>query len=786
MKRPVLIAAAGLICGCLLAAWQVFLWVILAILTVIVCLAFKVLGKKGAPLALYVIFLLAGWLIMGNSIDVREKMEGIGQDTVITVTGKVDNAEEGEYGYRLYIKLKEGYCIANLYDESLKSLNKEALTEMLGSRIRVTGRKKDFKEAVNQGNFSEKAYNYSRGVILKIDAVSIGIIDHRADEFKIWAYRLRERFNETMRNICTDRLAGVFMAIIYGEKGMVDKEIKSSFSDAGISHILVISGVHISIAGMGFFYLLRKLLPISHAAAVSSLAMIMYVIIAGGGVSAVRALIMFLLCLGGSLTGRIYDIKNAVAVSAIILIVNNPYYLFNTGFLLSFTSVFAIGFVLPCIIEFINTKKPVVKALITSAAVNTINAPIIANTYFEISPYSVLLNIIVVPFMSIVVIFGILGLGAGQLSYGAGAVVIYPAVFIINFYELLCRLVIKLPFARIVTGHFEVWQLILYYGFTAVTVYGMYKITLRDKRKIIKTYIKAAACGASGIILSLTLYIAVPRRNTITFLDVGQGDSSVFISGGGMVCIFDAGSASRDNCGRYNILPYLKYSGISHIDYIILSHSDEDHINGVMEILDDKSVSVGNIIVPPGDKGFDELMRNYGENINIIYGHEGVIIEDREAKIYLLNPPPPASDISGSLTDDVNERSIAAVINTNGRKIVMTGDIGSETEEALAVKYGSIDKENNGEIYCNIIDADILKVPHHGSKFSSSDYFLSIVSPKLAVISCGENNMYGHPHSEALERLSLYAGNVEITYKTGAITVYLDNSETLNYDIFKY
>ncbi len=243
MKRPVLIAAAGLICGCLLAAWQVFLWVILAILTVIVCLAFKVLGKKGAPLALYVIFLLAGWLIMGNSIDVREKMEGIRQDTVITVTGKVDNAEEGEYGCRLYIKLKEGYCIANLYDESLKSLNKEALTEMLGNRIRVTGRKKDFKEAVNQGNFSEKAYNYSRGVILKIDAVSIGIIDHRADEFKIWAYRLRERFNETMRNICTDRLAGVFMAMIYGEKGMVDKEIKSSFSDAGISHILVISGV---------------------------------------------------------------------------------------------------------------------------------------------------------------------------------------------------------------------------------------------------------------------------------------------------------------------------------------------------------------------------------------------------------------------------------------------------------------------------------------------------------------------------------------------------------------
>lgn len=773
MKRPVLMAAAGLICGCLLAAWQVFLWVILAVLTVIVCLAFKVLGKKGSPLALYVIFLLAGYIVMKNSIAIREKTEAIDNDTVITVTGKTDNVEEGAYGCRLYIKIEGGYCIANLHDTSFKSSDKDALAGMLGNEIRVTGRKKDFKEAANQGNFSEKNYNYSRGVILKIDVENIEITDHRVNEFKVASYNLRKRFNETMSNICTDRLAGVFMAIIYGEKGMVDEEIQDSFSVAGISHILVISGVHISIAGMGFFYLLRRLLSVSQSAVVSSLIMIMYVIIAGGGVSAVRALIMFLINLAGRLTGRIYDMKNAIAVGAIILIVSNPYYLFNTGFLLSFASVFAIGFVLPCVIEFINTKKSVIKAIITSLTVNMVNGPVIANIYFEMSPYSTLLNIIVVPLMSIVVICGLLGLAAGQLSYGAGAVIIYPAVLIINFYELLCKFVIKLPFARIVTGHFEIWQLILYYGFMAVTVYGMYKITLRDKRKIIKTYIKTAVCGASGIILSMALYIAVPRRNTITFLDVGQGEGSVFISGGGMVCIFDAGSISRDKCGSYNILPYLKYSGIAHVDYIILSHSDEDHINGVKEILDDKGVSAGNIVVPPGDKGFDELIKNVGENINIIYGCEGVAIEDREAKISLLNPASSSPDTSVSMADDVNEGSIAAVIDTNGRKIVMTGDIGRETEELLAIKYG------------NIIDADILKVPHHGSKSSSSDYFLSIVSPELAVISCGENNTYGHPHKEAFERLSLYADNVEITYKTGAITVYLDNSDTLNYDIFR-
>ena len=779
MKRPVLAAAAGLICGCLLAAWQVFLFIIAASLTVIVCLAFKVLGKKVLPLILYVIFLVTGYMLMENCILIREKTESIAEDTVITVTGKADDIEEGEYGLRLYIKLEGGYCTANLYNEDLKKIKKSALVEMLGNKVKVTGRKKDFKEASNWGNFSEKDYSYSKGIILKINAENIEVTDDGVNEFKIWAYKLKERFNNTMNSICTQRMAGAFMAIIYGERGQLDEELERSFSYGGISHVLVISGIHISIAGMGLFYLLRRLLSESHSAVISSIIMIMYVIIAGGGVSAVRAAIMFFICLVGRLTGRIYDMKNAAAIAAIILIAGNPYYLFNTSFLLSFSSIFGIAFILPCVLEFINTKNAAVRSFVTSVTVNIANGPVIANTYFELSPYNVILNIVVVPLMSVVVICGILGLAAGQLSTAAGAVIIYPAALIINFYELMCKLAMKLPFGRIVTGHFEVWQLLLYYGFIVIIAYGMHRIADTGKDKAIKSYVRAAICGAAGLALSIGLYVAIPRRNIITFLDVGQGDSSVFVSGDGMVCIFDAGSTSRDKCGSYNILPYLKYSGISRIDYIILSHSDADHINGVEEILSDKAIKVDNIIVSSEDKGFDELKKAVDENINIINGFEGIYIEDKASRISILNPPAASVDTAGRLTDDVNESSIAAVIEANGRKILMTGDIGKAAEEILAEKYGDSD------ILVSIENTDILKVAHHGSKNSSSDYFLSIAAPKLAVISCGEDNIYGHPHKEALERLELYGENVEITYKTGAITVYLDNSDTLNYDIFR-
>lgn len=773
MKRPALTAAAGLICGCLLAAWQVFIWLILGILTLIVYLTFKVLGKRGLPLILYVIFLFFGYMIMKYTIDIREEMEAINENTIITVTGEIDNFEEGDYGFRLFIKTDGGYCIANLYDEGLNSLSKDALVKMLGNKVRVTGKKKDFKEASNWGNFNEKSYNYSKGFILKLNAEKIEITDDKVNEFKIWAYKLREKFNNTMNSICTDRMAGVFMAVIYGDRGQLDDEIKSIFSDGGISHILVISGVHISIAGMGIFYLLRKAMEGRYAAVLSSFIMIMYVVVTGAGVSAVRAVIMFLTGIAGKVTGREYDMKNSIAIAVIIILAGSPYYLFNTSFLLSFASVSGIAFILPCILEFVKTKNGFIKSFITSVTVNIVNGPVIANTYFELPLYSTALNIIVVPLMSIVVICGILGLMAGQLCTVAGALIIYPAVLVINFYELLCKLAMKLPFAIIVTGHFEAWQLLLYYGFIFLIAYVIYKIAEADKIEYIKPYIRAAAAGLSGIALGLALYIAVPRRNLITFLDVGQGDSSVFVSGDGMVCIFDAGSTSRDKCGSYNILPYLKYSGINHIDYIILSHSDTDHINGVEEILDDNAVRVDNVVVSAKDEGFNELIKKAKENTNIIYGFEGLLIEDGTAKISFLNP--------GTASMDKNEMSIVAVIEANGRKIVMTGDIGKETEEILAEKYGY----NYKEKYGSLLNADILKVAHHGSKYSSSDCFLSIVLPKLAVISCGENNIYGHPHEETLERLALYAENTEVTYRTGAVTVYLDNSDTLTYDIFR-
>lgn len=785
MKRPVLITAAGVISGCILAAWQVSFWMIFAILTVIVCLTFKVLGKKILPLILYVFFLFVGILLMKNSMEIRNEMEAVPEDTLITVTGEIENIEESEYGYKIFIRIKDGICEADLYNSSINGgksnciINSEFPGNMIGNKVMVTGNKKNFKEALNYGNFNEKDYCYSKGIVLKINIKDIDITDDRTNEFKAVAYRIKTRFSKTLENICTEKMAGVFMAVIYGEKDRLDEKLEETFADGGISHILVVSGLHISIAGMGIYIILRRFLTGRWAGVISTIVMIMYVMIAGGSLSAFRALIMFSLQLLGKLTGRIYDMKNAVAIAALILIAQNPYYLFNSGFLLSFGTVAGIAFILPYVINFLKIKKAIVKSFVTSFTINIINGPVIANTYYELSLYSVFLNIIVLPLMSIVVLCGIIGIVAGQISDVAGTIIISPAVWVINFYELLCRLSLKLPFAKIVTGHFEIWQLVLYYGFVFALVSVMRYITKKEKI-ILKPYMKALTGIMAGIVLCIGLYISVPKRNVITFLNVGQGESSVFVSDNGMVCIFDAGSTTNDKCGTYNILPYLKYNGISHIDYIILSHSDEDHINGVKDIIDDNAIKVDNVIAAAGDEAFDELIEEISDSVNIIFGMEDMHIEDNTTRISFINPQTDGEETDGNIIDDVNERSIVTVIETNGRKIVITGDIGETTEARLVQKYGNTSE--NG--YSILADADVLKVAHHGSKYSSTEEFLSLTSPKLAVISCSEDNPYGHPHRETLERLDKYAEKVEITYDTGAVTVYLDNSDTLTYDIF--
>lgn len=777
MKRPILIILLSLVHGELTATgmYEVGQTIVFLALVIII-LACGIVKKKYFFAFLYVIFFAVGFINMHKVLLVHEKMENISEGSELSIIGEVSEAWNGTYGSELIIKVK-GYNYKVVFDEYIsEDVNGKAIGqiyELIGNRVRITGKKKNFGIPANQGSFDERKYNYSNNIIIKIKGERIEVTDGRVNEFKVFSAKLKIKLNSVLKNIAPEKEAGVFMAMLYGEKEYLDEELKGKYEDGGISHILAISGLHISIAGMGVYKIIRKYMSSKCAGIISTSFMMVYAMLAGGSVSASRAIIMFFINLLSKLTGYEYDIKNAMCMAGLILLWQNPYYIYNVGFMLSFGAIVAVGFMAPYIVEYLQTENKIVNSLIISICVNLINAPIVANAYYEISFYGMFINLFVIPLMSIAVTSGFIGLIVGSIWTWGGRIIITLGVLVLKLYEWICGMIQKLPLCKIVTGHFEFYDMVFFYGLILLLTVTVFCITKKSTKFVngMKTvhYISALI---AAVILHFIVYTTDMEKNVMTFLDVGQGESAVLVSGEGRVFLFDAGSSSNKEVGEYTVLPYLKYTGISEIDYAVLSHSDEDHINGMRAILEDNAVKINNIIIPCGDDGFEALKQIAGErNVNIIMADDKTKISGKDINIRFLSPMREC----GETIDDVNENSLVSMIEMNGRKIVMTGDIGEKTEKILS---------DSGKLE----NADVLKVAHHGSGYSSSREFLEAVRPEISIISCGENNSYGHPHKEAIERISAVGSKILYTMESGQITLLigedkLDILMCLNYDL---
>lgn len=777
MKRPILTALLALLHGELSASGLWYVGILILIL------ALGAAKRYYSGCVLYAVFFVLGMGGMISAEAQRDMAEAVPDGTLIRIEGQVEEVRDEKYGAGLIIDAENvrsadgevqggGFrCMVRINEEVSGAVTGSAM-ELTGCSIRITGRKEPFDTPANPGGFDEKQYYYLRNIILGMKAENLRTAELQVtgvcrNEFRAAAYRVRKRLNDMLSEICPDREAGIFMAMLYGEKAYLDDDVGDIYRAGGISHILAISGLHISIVGMGMYTALRRVLPLRAAGAAGSVCMVMYVMLTGGSVSSLRAAIMFFIWLAAKLLGREYDIKSALSAAGLCLLADNPYYIYDTGFQLSFAAVAGTAFIAPYIMSFLDMRRKG-GALTACISIGLATGPIAANTYYEASFYSVAVNMLVLPFMSAAVLSGIAGIAVGFLSVDIGSAVIYIGVLILRFYELLCRMVSELPFSHIVTGHFDTAGIIAYYGALAAAVYGV-RLYLGGgaEWKMIYRYMLAAA---AVILFYGGLYITFPKKEIITFLDVGQGDAAVLVSGNGTVCLFDAGSSSESGIGRYTLLPFLKYSGIKHVDYVILSHSDDDHINGIDALLEDSAVSVGAIVIPEGDGGFDDsglAAEAANRGIDVVRADDSVSIADESMMIDIVSP---MKKYMGCYSD-VNDGSLGAVVTINGKNIFMTGDMGSSAEKKL-IEEGKLKK------------VDVLKVAHHGSKYSSCSELLDILRPDIAVISCGRSNTYGHPHTETCSRLSRVCGYMAVTYETGAVTVYLDNSGGLTYDCY--
>lgn len=826
--------------------------------------------------------------LFSEELPAAEKAEYGGG--VIRISGVIEKVSEGTYSKRLMLKK----CCIN----GRRLVNNIVLEMSDNTSYGWSARRGDHVEAnveleasqsmlpipaaaANPGQFDLRQYYKSLGYLYYIEDPEVISVAGGKNRIVYRLDSLKTSLKAVYRKCCTATDAGVYAAMVTGDRSDMDSTISELFSAAGIGHILAISGLHISLIGMGLYRLLRRigfLCPMS--AIISGIFVVLFGVMTGNSVSATRAIVMFVCAVNAQVLGRRYDILSAVSLSAIILILKNPYVIANSGFLLSFMAIAGVAVVT----DGFSVKW--LRWLTGPAAIQLATLPIILWFYYEVPVYSVFLNLIVVPLMSLIMISA-LGCGLlGLISIPAGCFFAGAGHYILILFQYGSELMLSLPGSVFVAGRPELWQVMVYYILLflfsqrkrvvvwiekrAVRRCGEAECEVKKHREVGREAVKGGArkgeagkcearkcearkCEAekpeagkcvmgANIFLRSLLVIAVIILLTrgrsgleVTFLDVGQGDA-IFISlpNGGNVFI-DGGSTSSRNIYEKVIEPFLKYKGVRRLDFLFLTHSDADHENGWVQALSGNAYipDIYNLVLNGSDYSkyleLRERALKYGALEYDISGYgiskyagalawlnnagadeinarmEGIVdiddvedIEDIEAiatalevkdteilcaeygmeyvfgecSIVSLNEPG-HSDANANVDrkayktgfsktgtgESENDNSIVLLLQYKGKSILFTGDMTSkmEADVAEAVRY------------CGVDSLSILKVGHHGSKYSSSEEFLASIMPQAAVISCAARNTYGHPHKETLQRLEDVGALVLRTDEGGAI-----------------
>lgn len=631
----------------------------------------------------------------------------------------------------------------------------------VGNIYRLKGTLYSFEHAGNPGQFDEYQYYHSRGISYRFFMQSGEKLSDSYHWLSHQLCRVQNSFFIQFNRCLPEEEGGLLAAMLLGEKCELSKETKALYQCAGISHILAISGLHISIIGMGLFFLLRRfVLPVRQAALVCGCLLVLYGELTGFPVATQRAIIMTLCVLGARFLGRRYDVYCALSLSALIQMIAHPTELFQAGFLLSYGTVFGIAFFVG---EFQGSNKKYLlwHTIKGSVGIQLVTLPVVVYFYYEINPYSVFVNLLVLPLAGILIPMAILGGITAMVYLTAGKFLFGIVHFILQCYEQLCLLAQHLPGARLILGRPAMWQILLYYGLLILWC-GIKKYRSQSPPKPV-SHIPREIRSVPWLlcVAVLILFFRLPKGNilTITNLDMGQGDCACIRLGGSTI-LLDGGSSDKGNVGEYRIVPFLKSQGISRIDKICITHPDSDHTSGLLEILQDKrhmGLQIGAVVLPgleKEDEAYRELIQICVDaGVEVEFCNRGDALQIRGMTLRCLHP---AKEYEWS---SVNDYSLVLSLEYGIFRGIFTGDL-----------------EQTGEDTCmdGITKSQYLKVGHHGSAGSSSEAFLSRVKPEISVISAGKNNRYGHPSKEVLDRLGKIGSKSIVTADSGAVTVRTD------------
>lgn len=680
----------------------------------------------------------------------------------------------------------------------------------IGSRVRISGSFSLYTEATNIGQFDARNYYAARKIYGQVKKAAIVYTEppNIIGRGKECLWQLRRHLAETFLEVYGEENGALLAAMLLGERTFLSEETQSLYKAAGTLHVIAVSGLHISLLGLGLYRLLRRIFDAqAPAAVISVLCMAAYVFLVGNPPSAVRAFIMFAMGLLAGYWKRTLDTPTALSLSAAIILMGNPFYIGQSSFLLSFLAILAIAVFQPALKECLALINPyhfplsrlldsrrawrlrhldpqkvtggchelLKKAgngLQSSFSVWIVTLPVQLFFFSEVSLFGIFFNLLIIPLMGVILLLGIAGLFLKEIfhlfTFLTGSALTDWEITVIS----ICRYAEGIFFAIIKAGgsladrlSFAMWtpgkpaygKMLLAFGL--LLLFCLLGNLSENGRTFPEKFWKYRLGILLGVILLLAGY---PAHNLqITFLDVGQGDGICMELPDGSVYLMDGGSSDVSKVGNYRLVPFLKAKGIRKIDAVFLSHGDADHINGIAELLEEKQMSIDCICLPAGAEQEEfveirDLAR--ARNISVRTIQAGDFWENNGAKFWCLNP----ADVTAS----GNAASMVLYMEYQDFSMLLTGDLEGGGEKSVAALLRS-----NA-----ITGISVLKVAHHGSKNSTKEEFLRQCSPAVAVISCGEHNTYGHPHKETLERLNDMGTAVYRTDCSGAVQITVSGS----------
>ena len=761
---------------------------------------------------IYVLFVGMGYMnicIVHKQEQYASKMDGYDG----TISGTIYEIKETENKQQVYMKIQEAkwtfteeqFWLPN--DMKLLIYVEKDVVLYPGQEAVFAGRFEQPEHAKNPGAFDAYRYYRSQGIFLTLSDAELQQTRERYSYVRVVLQKLRNRMSEIIGKLYGEEDASVIRAMLLGERQGMNGDVKRMYQLNGIAHILAISALHIAIIGMSLYRRLRKWGISYWSAGIGcSILVILYGQMTGLAGSTMRAIIMMGILLFGKAIGRSVDLLTSVGIAGVWMAAINPYVVLDAGFQLSFAAVTGLAVIVPVLQRVFDEWGKIRQSLAVSIATFLATLPVIVYYYYQFPLYGILLNLIVVPCVSIVLTGGIGTVICGCISLQAAGWLTIPVKGILWLYEMLCQEMERLPGAYINIGHIPVKLVVVYYIALLLGLYFMVEVrTDRDagsdstqsQKTVRKTKCRIRRkqtawkdCnqqtikewkhrkiryGVAGMLVMLAFGMyagcTLDRPVTVTFLDVGQGDGMLIRTEQGTNIMIDGGSSDNEKVGEYVLLPALRYYGMADLDYVFVTHGDQDHISGLLDLyeLEHTGIRIRNLVVAKyGDReGLQELIDLAAQHgTEILYMDVGDIFSEpgigasggfRLSCIY-----PGKSDVHA----DANEASLVLQASVGSFNLLFTGDAGKIAEQQMTEtgRLGAV---------------DVLKTGHHGSRYATSEAFLQYIKPQYAVISCGKKNRYGHPHEETLTRLQAVGAEVYRTDRCGAVILQIQTEKIM-------